>query len=187
MDETTNTQDTNLLAREPKELQKHVERNAELIDGTLSTTQTNFLGRFFPGQAERLADGHELVQLKTGFEYRRRALQMAVESKLQAVEEMCNHVLVTGKSEIRRQRQEFFAEQTLKLQVAMDQCAEQFGTQLDQRFQGLERLRHEGLRAKEEERLERSVEQFYAMLDQLGKEFAAIIHEGVSSGQGSAR
>jgi len=59
---------------------------------------------------------HDLAQLRTGFEYRRRALQMAVETKLQAVEEMCNHLLVTGKSETPARTAEFFAAQSLKLQ-----------------------------------------------------------------------
>ncbi len=105
---------------------------------------------------------------------------MAVETKLQAVEEMCNHLLVTGKSEIRRERQEFFAGQSLKLQVAMDECAEAFNRQIDGRFQRLDTLRHEYLRRKEEERLLKAVEQFHAMLDELAAEFVAIIHEGVN-------
>lgn len=105
---------------------------------------------------------------------------MAVETKLQAVEEMCNHLLVTGKSEIRRERQEFFAGQSLKLQAAMDECADAFNRQIDGRFQRLDNLRNDYLRGREEERLLKAVEQFHAMLDELAAEFVAIIHEGVN-------
>lgn len=169
-----------ILDREPRELTPHVARNAELVDHTLTRAHANLIRRLFPGELERIVRAHELEQIKTGFDYRRRILHMAVETKLQAVEEMCNHLLVTGKSEIRRERQEFFAGQSLKLQVAMDECAEAFNRQIDNRFQRLDTLRHEHLRRKEEERLLKAVEQFHDMLDELASEFVAIIHEGIS-------
>jgi len=169
-----------ILDREPRELTPHITRNAELVDHTLTRAHANVLRRLFPGELERIVHTHELEQIKTGFDYRRRIVQMAVETKLQAVEEMCNHLLVTGKSEIRRERQEFFAGQSLKLQAAMDECADAFNQQIDNRFQRLDNLRHEYLRRKEEERLLKAVEQFHEMLDELGSEFVAIIHEGIS-------
>lgn len=168
-----------LLEREPRGLAPHVQQNAELVDNTLAQARTRILRRLFPGEMERLVQSHELTQLKTGFEFRRRALQMAVETKLQAVEEMCNHVLVTGKSEIRRERQEFFAGQSLRLQGAMNDCADSFNRELEQRFQRLENLKNDYLRRKEEERLLRIVDQFHGMLEELASEFIGIIHEGV--------
>lgn len=180
MSEDKTVHEAHILSKELEELRPHVARNAELVDATIAGAHAGLLRRLFPGEAEHAVRAHELAQLKTGFEYRHRALQMAMETKLQAVEEMCNHVLVTGKSEIRRQRQEFFAEQTLKLQAAMDECAGQFSQQLEKRFQNLTRYQNDYLRQKEEERLLRSVDQFYGMLDELSKEFMDIIHEGVS-------
>lgn len=168
-----------MLDREPRELTPHVSQNAELVDNTLAQAHTNFLRRLFPGELERLVQLHELAQLKTGFEYRRRVLQLAVETKLQAVEEMCNHVLVTGKSEIRRERQEFFAGQSLKLQATMNDCADTFNRQLEERFQRLESLKNDYLRGQEEKRLLRIVDQFHGMLEELVTEFIGIIHEGV--------
>ncbi len=84
------TSHTHILDQKPNVVQAHVSENRALLEAALTN--------------------------KTGFEYRRRALHMAVEAKLQVIEEMCNHVLVTSKSEIRRQRQEFFAEQRLRLE-----------------------------------------------------------------------
>jgi ABC-type methionine transport system ATPase subunit len=106
---------------------------------------------------------------------------MAVETKLQAVEEMCNQVLVTGKGEIRRQRQEFFAEQKLRLQETMNACTERFNAEMERRFEALDKMRVEHMRKREEERLIRAVDEFHDMLEQLGADFLAIIHEGVSS------
>lgn len=179
MTDYTVNETRNILDREPRELAPHVAQNAELVEAAVAKTHANLLRRLFPGELEQTVREHELEQVKIGFDYRRRALQMAVETKLQAVEEMCNHLLVTGKSEIRRERQEFFAAQSLKLQAAMDDCAEAFNRQLEQRFERLAGLRHEYLRRKEEERLLQSVDHFHALLDELIQEFGGIIHEGV--------
>lgn len=99
----------NILDHEPRELTPHVAQNSELVDHTLTRAHANLMRRLFPSELERVVHAHELEQIKTGFDYRHRILHMAVETKMQAVEEMCNHLLVTGKSEIRRERQEFFA------------------------------------------------------------------------------
>ena len=96
------------------------------------------------------------------------------------IEELCNHVLVTGKSEIRRQRQEFFAEQRLRLEQAMNDCADRFNAEMERRLETLSRYQHPHLRQREEERLLKTIDQFQDMLEQLGREFMDIIQEGVS-------
>jgi hypothetical protein len=181
-DETTLGPAAPILDREPEALQPHMESNTALVAKTLSRTSHGLLMRLFPREADQLVQSHELAQLQTGFEYRRRALQMAVETKLQAVEEMCNHVLVTGKSEIRRKRQEFFAEQKLKLQESMNAYAERFHAEMERRFDAMEAMRNEHVRGREEQRLLRAVDEFHDMLEQLGREFLDIIREGVSRG-----
>jgi len=169
--------EANILEREPESLQPHMHSNSTLVTQTLERTNNGVLARLFPGELERTVTTHELAQVQTGIEFRRRALQMAVETKLQSIEEMCNHTLVTGKSEIRRKRHEFFAEQTLKLQATMDACADQFSEEVERRFERLESLHNERLRGLEQARLERAVDGFYGMLDQLGEEFLGIIRE----------
>jgi hypothetical protein len=181
MSDDTFTTDHFILEKEPAPLEQHVTDNSAMLDGVMAGAQRRLVTRLFPTPEVQAVREHEMAQVKTGFEYRRRALRMAVETKLQAVEEMCNHVLVTGKSEIRRQRQEFFAEQKLKLQHTMDEHADRFNAEMERRFEALERLRSEVLRRKEEERLLRAVERFHDMLDQLGAEFLQIIHEGVAA------
>ena len=165
---------------EPDPVQAQVSENTALVDATLQARERSLFRRLFPAEEDRVIRDHQVAQITTGFEYRRRALQMAVETRLQAIEEMCNHVLVTGKSEIRRQRQEFFAEQRLKLEQAMNDCSERFNQEVERRLGALARYSHPHLREREEERLLRSIDQFQDMLDQLAQGFMQIIQEGVS-------
>lgn len=180
MSEKTQTRGTHILEREPDLLKPHLNETQHLVDNVTRKTHANLLRRLFPGHEERALRDHELAQVGTEFEFRQRALTMAVETKLQALEEMCNHVLVTGKSEIRRKRQAFFAEQRLQLQQSMNQVAASFNTEMQQRFDALEDIRQPFLREREEQRLMKSADQFGDMLDQLVREFADIINEGVS-------
>jgi hypothetical protein len=181
-DDITLAPNTPILEREPEALAPHMQSNSALVAKTLDRNTHGLLTRLFPDELDQVVRSHEAEQLQTGFEYRRRALRMAVESKLQAVEEMCNHVLVTGKSEIRRKRQEFFAEQKLELEGSMNACAERFQAQIEPRLGALSAIPNEHLREREEQRLLRAVDDFYDMLDQLGREFLDIIREGVSRG-----
>ena len=172
---------TPIIEREPESLAPHMDQNRMLVNRAMQREQDNFIARLFPSDSERQVRRHELQQLQVGFDYRRRALHLAVETKLQAIEESCNHVLVTGKAEIRRQRQEFFAEEKLKLQQSMNQVIDRFHTEMERRFDTLGKLRHEVLREREEQRLLQAVDRFHAMLDELEDGFVSIIHEGVSS------
>jgi hypothetical protein len=173
------TSHTHILDQEPNVVQAHVSENRALLEAAL-TKEQDLLRRLFPSEEGCLIREHERESLKAGFEYRRRALHMAVEAKLQVIEEMCNHVLVTSKSEIRRQRQEFFAEQRLRLEQAMNACADRFNAEMERRLETLSRYQHPHLRQREEERLLKTIDQFQDMLEQLGREFMDIIQEGVS-------
>jgi len=79
-DETTEASSTAILEREPESLQPHMASNSTLVAKTLDRPSHGLLTRLFPGDVDRIVQGHELAQLQTGFEYRRRALQMAVET-----------------------------------------------------------------------------------------------------------
>lgn len=164
---------------EPDAVRAQAESSAARVDAVLEARSRSWLARLFPDAVDREVRQHQLAELQCGFEFRRRALQMAVETKLQAVEEMCNHVLVTGKSEVRRRRQEVFAEQRLKLQASLDALADRFHADMERRFEALEGMRNAILREREARRLERSVDEFHATLDQLAADFVAIIQEGV--------
>jgi hypothetical protein len=168
-----------LALAEPESVRRQADAHERRVNAALQAHAGGWLGRLMPDRISREIREHELAELQTGFEYRRRALQMAIETKLQAVEEMCNHVLVTGKSEVRRRRQEVFAEQRLMLQQSLDQLADRFTVDMERRFDAVSGIRSEVLRCHEEKRLERAVEEFHATLDRLAEDFVAIIREGV--------
>jgi hypothetical protein len=179
--EHTDTARTPIIEREPKALAPHLDQNRVLVARAMQRDQEQFLLRLFPNETEREVRRHELDQIKVGFDYRRRALHLAVETKLQAIEEKCNDVLVTGKAEMRRNRQEFFAEEKLKLVQSMNLVVERFHEEITTRFEALDKQRIEAIRDREEQRLLRAVDQFHAMLDDLTAGFESIIHEGVSA------
>jgi len=154
--------------------------NAMKVDAAIERRQASLLSRLLPDAVDRKVEEHAITELDIGFDYRRRALQMAVDSKLQAVEEMCNHVLMTGKSEVRRKRQEFFANQRLLLQRTLDDLAQRFNEDMEKRLYALDRMNHPTLREREARRLENAIDEFHATLERLTQDFLAIVEEGVS-------
>lgn len=154
--------------------------NAGKVDAAIDRHANRLLSRLLPDAIDRKVREHGIAELEIGFDYRRRALQMAVESKLQAVEEMCNHVLMTGKSEVRRKRQEFFAGQRLQLQTTLDDLAQRFNADMEKRLNGLGELSHPVLREREMRRLENGIDEFHATLERLTRDFLSIVEEGVS-------
>lgn len=168
------------LEHEPEVVRPRLDENTALVDTTVHRAHRRLLRRLFPRPEDRQVAEHRLSELEIGFDFRQRALKMAVETKLQAVEELCNHVLVTGKSELRRRRQEFFADQRLRLQTAMDDIAERFHERVDEQLARLPSIADERLREREERRLLAGVDQFHDMLDELARDFMEIIKDSVS-------
>lgn len=161
---------------------KSMSENESLVETARQKNTGSWLQRLVPDSATQMAIGAEQDELAVGFEYRRKALQLAVDSKLQAVEEACNHVLVTGKSEIRRERQEFFADQVSRLAMSMHEYAEAFNTEIDQRLGEIEsRYKSDIIRDRERARLVRQIEGFHAVLEDMAAEFQQIIDEGVKA------
>ena len=172
--------DPDILESQTRELQPHVDKAQNRAETAQARLNDHLLIRLFPSEATRLAAANELVELRAGFEYRQRALGLAVEMKIKEIEEACNNVLITGRGQVRRERQEFFAGQFQLLQEAMNRRAEEFTTSMERQFQRLEAVKNERLRNKEEERLERAVDRFHEVIESMTEDFASIIHEGVS-------
>lgn len=130
-------------------------------------------------QRRKLVQGNVLVELRQGFEYRQQALRMALETRLQAMEEHCNHVLVTGKAQYRRERNSFFARQLMELQEQMSGLADRFNLEVDQRLQKLDSYHSDHLKQREQERLEKSIDDFMDTLDALMDDFKNIFYSHV--------
>ncbi len=136
--------------------------------------------KIFFNRKERILVQEELVtELALGFEHRRKAIGMALETRLHSIREACNHVLVTGKTHLRQQRLEYFAEVLRKVELRMNTLADEFLQDADQRFENLQNYKSEEIRSREKERLEKSVNDFLSTLDLLMEEFTNIINEHV--------
>ncbi|MBK8640374.1 MAG: hypothetical protein IPN92_19575 [Chromatiaceae bacterium] len=122
---------------------------------------------------------HVARELALGFEHRRAALGMAMESRLQSIREACNHVLVTGKTHLRQQRITYFGEVYRDLEGRMQQLADTYLTEADARYQRLAEIHSEHLRNREAARQEKSAADFLDTLDRLMDEFRSIISENI--------
>jgi NADH dehydrogenase/NADH:ubiquinone oxidoreductase subunit G len=133
----------------------------------------------------KLVREHEAAELAIGFEHRRQALTMALESRLQSIREACNHVLVTGKTHLRQQRIEYFGEVYRQVEQRMNRLADDFLAEADRRFARIASIQSEHLRQREQQRQEKAAEDFFVTLDQLMAEFRSIISEHVDHRGGS--
>lgn len=122
---------------------------------------------------------HMAAELALGFEHRRQALSMALESRLQSIREACNHVLVTGKTHLRQQRIQYFGEVYRQLEQRMSTLADDYLAEADRRFARIASIRSEHLRRREQQRQEKAADDFLATLDLLMDEFRSILGEHV--------
>ncbi len=133
----------------------------------------------FNREERKQVQNNILAELEMGFEYRRKALAVTLDARLQVIEESCNHVLMTGKTHLRQQRSQFFARALMDLKHDMDEIADEFSMQIDQRLKQVNKFNNEMIRAREQERLEKSVVTFLDTLDQLVEDFVNIVNENV--------
>ena len=68
----------------------------------------------------------------------------------------------------------------------MSELADDFLRDADERFTRLERYKSEEIRAREKQRLEKSIDGFLGTLDSLMDEFSSIIHEHIDHGRNEA-
>ena len=133
----------------------------------------------------KLVQHHILEELTQGFEHRRKALYMVLETKLHSVQEACNHVLVTGKTHLRQQRLEYFGEVFFQVEQRMNGLADSFLKDMDSRFEALNNFKSEAIKQREKQRLEKSVDDFLDTIDQLMDEFRSIISEHINQSDAS--
>lgn len=133
----------------------------------------------FNTRQRKAVQAHLIEELAQGFEHRRKALDMALETRLHSIREACNHVLVTGKTHLRQQRIEYFGDVYRDVEQRMNKLADEFLTDMDQRFEHMKTYKSEVIRQREHQRLDRSVEHFIETLDVLMTEFRNIINEHI--------
>ena len=135
----------------------------------------------------KLVQDHMVQELSQGFDHRRQALSMVLETKLHSIQEACNHVLVTGKTHLRQQRLEYFGEVFSQVEQRMNGLADDFLKDMDGRFERLKDYKNETIKQREKQRLEKSVDDFLNTIDQLVDEFRSIISEHISHSEETKR
>ena len=133
----------------------------------------------FNREERKQVQSNIIAELEMGFEYRRKALAVTLDARLQVIEESCNHVLMTGKTYLRQQRSQFFAKELMLLKHSMDEMADEFAINVDQRLEKVNKYSNQMIREREQERLEKSVVTFLDTLDGLVDDFINIVNESV--------
>lgn len=168
----------------PERAVRQGEDNERLIGTAMDHYQSrnlNWLG----SRAERQLVQEKLVQeMALGFDHRRQALAMVLESRLHSVREACNHILTTGKTHLRQQRLEFFGQVFFEVEQRLNGLSDEFLNDMDARFEKIEGYKSSVIRERERARMERSLDGFMQTLDCLMDDFRHIIHENIGQAPG---
>lgn len=176
---TDNNEIIDCLKRLPEQATRRGDDNEHMVLRTLDQHSRKVFPVIFNRKERKLVRTHLLAELEQGFEHRRDALGMILETRLHSIREACNHVLVTGKTHLRQQRLEYFGKVYKKVTNSMDQLATEFLAEMDERFQRIEKYHSLCIREREQQRLEKSVDDFLDTIDLLLEEFRSIVSENI--------
>jgi hypothetical protein len=171
------------LKKLPEEAASRGEDNEQLVLRTMGRHNRSIMPTMFNRRERQLVREHLMAELEVGFKHRRQALGLVMETRLHSIRESCNHVLVTGKTSLRQQRMEHFGKIYQQVANQLNVLSEEFLTDIDDRFQKLERYKTQCIRDREKQRLEKSVDDFLDTMDQLLDEFRNIVSESVDHEQ----
>lgn len=150
--ETTTQKMDNL----PEEAERRVDDNEHMVLQAVDRHRDNIMPVVFNRRERQLVRKQLMEELEQGFEHRRKALDLVLETRLHSIREACNHLLVTGKTNLRRQRMAYFGRVYRQVAQELDQLSVKFLTDMDQRFQKLGLFKIERIRNREQRRLEKS-------------------------------
>ncbi len=170
----------------PVEASRRGEDSEVQVRQALRRHQESILPAILDRREHKQVREHMAAELAQGFEHRRQALSMALESRLQSIREACNHVLVTGKTHLRQQRIQHFGEVYRQLEQRMNALTDDYLAEADRRFTRIESIQSEHLRRREQQRQEKAADDFLTTLDMLMDEFRSILSEHVDHRAGSA-
>ncbi len=153
--------------------------NQQLVVHTLNRHRKSIFPPWPDWTSRRLIRGHLRKELEKGFEFRLKKLSLELDTALHQVREEANHALVMGKTHLRKEQMEFFANTYNEMMERFNELSDRFLTGLDARFERLDKFKSPTIRKKEEQRIDRAVDTFLATLDELVEEYRAIITERV--------
>lgn len=167
----------------PQQAVRQGEDNERMIQHALERHSTPSVGWFANRHERGLVQDKLMAELAQGFDHRRQALSLVLESRLHSVREACNHILTTGKTQLRQQRLEYFGRVFYQVEQRLNLLADQFLLDLDTRFERIEQYKNKAIRDREQKRMERSLDAFMHTMDSLMDDFRHIVHENVGQGR----
>ncbi|MEE4357083.1 MAG: hypothetical protein V2I97_11495 [Desulfococcaceae bacterium] len=139
----------------------------------------SFLKKLFPDKRQRENAEHDLRLARTEFDFREKALGIARDAQLQAIQEMYNDYLVRGKIPIRRERAEFVLEQKMMLENRVSILSQEFETSLMKNYEQAEKIHIPSLKSRKMQMLDDTIDEYFNLVDQLRNSFKEILDEGV--------
>ncbi len=163
----------------PDEAEGRVSENEDLVKRAVFRHQGTLMPVVFNRKERQLVRDQLMAELDQGFTHRRQTLDLVLQTRLQSIQEACNHLLVKGKTDLRQQRTAYFSRMYKQVFNNLDQLSSTFLAEMDQRFQKLNTFQTDYIREREQRRLEESVDDFLDTVAQLMNEFRHIISENV--------
>ena len=163
----------------PVETHRRTDELEQQVITTIGRHRDSLLPRLLDRAEFRVVHEQLVAELKQGFEHRRAALDLAMQSRLQATREACNHSLVMGKVHLREQRIDFFSTVYQRLEARLQALIDDYIREAEARFDRVEAIRIEHLRERERARQQKSAGDFLDTLDRLLEEFRRITEETV--------
>lgn len=176
-----NTQDVifDTVEHLPVEAHRRTDELEAQVQRTVARHRDTLLPRLLNREEFRVVREHLVAELVQGFEHRRAALDLAMQSRLQATREACNHVLVMGKVHLREQRIDYFSTAYQRLEGRLQGLIEAYLNEAEARFTRIDRLTIEHLRERERARQEKAAGDFLDTIERLLDEFRRITEETV--------
>jgi hypothetical protein len=172
---------TDNIAQLPAEANRRGDEAERRLGITVARHTESMLPRLLNPAEHRVVREHLAAELALGFEHRREALNLAMESRLQSIREACNHVLVTGKTHLRQERISYFGEVYRELEARMQALADAYIAEADARFARVDLIGAEHLRERERMRQKKGALDFLDTLDALLDEFRSIVSETIGA------
>ncbi len=163
----------------PDEAEGRVSENEQMVQKAVVRHQGTLVPVVFNRKERQLVRDQLMAELNQGFRHRRQTLDLVLQTRVHSIQEACNHLLVTGKTELRQERTAYFSQVYQQVFHDLDQLSNRFLTDIDQRFQKLDTFKTEYIREREQKRLEKSVDDFLDTVAQLMNEFRHIVSENV--------
>ncbi len=166
------------IQHEAAERSEQAERHADQVISRGSGLAMPFL---ISSEERKKIRQAALAEMEKGFAYRQKNIEMALDLRLQSFREVCNQILVHGKTALRQERVEYYSQTYAQVERHIEELTREFMQDMDERFENIARFKTERLRERETRRLEKTLDSFLDTCDRLMTQFASILNEEIAA------